>query len=423
MADSDVKVKFGGDFSGLSKGASAAAEQAGMAMANSFGDAANKATKMFLGAFAVTTIVSNIYSGIREAGQYFMDLQNTMKKTGASSSDLQTLGKAGKESGVGIEQIGMALVKTNKFLNEASQGSAANLNILRALGLATDENSAKQVKAIDVVYSLSDAIKKSGDATQYTETIMKIFGKSGADLIPVLQMGSEHMKELAENAKIFTDEEIRAGVAAEKAARAAGRAWDELMRELAAGLGEFAIKEEFSNALDKSLEKQGLERYGLEGITTEQQQQLTNEFLRTGKKMGMKNDEILDYANKMFAEGGSYYAALTSPVSGVMGPQAAEKIYNDIVNEIAERNENATDEVSANFADTLEKNNSKAPQVIASSLQAIGGGDIGSVYQATYDTQAQILDVNQQQAESLKSIDNKTPNLSATSNEPVDLAK
>ena len=79
MAD-EVKVKFGGDFTDVPKGADAAAKQAGTAIANSFSDAAGKASKMFLGAFAVSSIVSSIYSGMREAGQYFIELQNTMKK-------------------------------------------------------------------------------------------------------------------------------------------------------------------------------------------------------------------------------------------------------------------------------------------------------------------------------------------------------
>ena len=213
MAD-EVKVKFGGDFTDVPKGADAAAKQAGTAIANSFSDAAGKASKMFLGAFAVSSIVSSIYSGMREAGQYFIELQNTMKKTGASSQDLQMLGKAGKESGVGIESIGNALVKTNKFLNEATKGGESQLETLRSLGFATDQASVANIKAIDIFYKLADEIKRTGDATRYTETIIKIFGKSGAELIPVLEKGSDELKELAESSKLYTEAEIKAGAAA-----------------------------------------------------------------------------------------------------------------------------------------------------------------------------------------------------------------
>jgi len=372
----DVKVKFGGDFSDVPKGADAAAKQAGTAIQNSFADAASKASKMFLGAFAVSSIVSSIYSGMREAGSYFLELGNTIKKTGANAEDLQVLGKAGKESGVGLDSIANALVKTNKFLNEATRGSTSQLETLNRLGFATDAVTVKNLKATDVIYKLADEIKRTGDATAYTEDIIKIFGKSGADLIPMLTEGSEKFKEIAESTKLFTDAEIKAGAAAEKAARAAGHAWDEVMRRITSTIGEHEIKESISDAILEAQHNVGA-NYGFGKATPEQQNAIIEEALRAGRKLGLTNEETMKYAMDAY-NGTSAYSLL---LAGTEPGFDQQEILKAIIEKVQEENENIdySEKNVPNEATTLAKSNA-----VVSTLQAIGAGDIGSIYSGTY---------------------------------------
>jgi hypothetical protein len=372
----DVKVKFGGDFSDVPKGADAAAKQAGTAIQNSFADAASKASKMFLGAFAVSSIVSSIYSGMREAGAYFLELGNTIKKTGANAEDLQVLGKAGRESGVGLDSIANALVKTNKFLNEATRGSTSQLETLNRLGFATDAVTVKNLKATDVIYKLADEIKRTGDATAYTEDIIKLFGKSGADLIPMLTEGSEKFKEIAENTKLFTDAEIKAGAAAEKAARAAGHAWDEFIRGITAGLGGAYIQHKLGDALSESIGRVAAEGersriYGPQGFgqygTEEQKGQVAREFIRSAKRFGLNEEEALDYFDKIK---GDFFKL-------DLGGETAEAIRKKIVEINAQKAEEKANAPEA--PTTLAKSGA-----VVSTLQAIGAGDLGSIYSGTY---------------------------------------
>ena len=372
----DVKVKFGGDFSDVPKGADAAAKQAGTAIQNSFADAASKASKMFLGAFAVSSIVSSIYSGMREAGSYFLELGNTIKKTGANAEDLQVLGKAGKESGVGLDSIANALVKTNKFLNEATRGSTSQLETLNRLGFATDAVTVKNLKATDVIYKLADEIKRTGDATAYTEDIIKIFGKSGADLIPMLTEGSEKFKEIAESTKLFTDAEIKAGAAAEKAARAAGHAWDEFIRSITAGLGDFEIKEKISGAVIDTMDKLNIVGADFSKATEEQQSAIVQQALRAGRKLGLTNEEILEQAQEAFGGESTYSKILGSAYS--LDQQA---VLDKLIEAVQEANENIdySEKNVPNEATSLAKSGA-----VVSTLQAIGAGDIGSIYSGTY---------------------------------------
>lgn len=365
----DVKVKFGGDFSDVPKGADAAAKQAGTAIQNSFADAASKASKMFLGAFAVSSIVSSIYSGMREAGSYFLELGNTIKKTGANAEDLQVLGKAGKESGVGLDSIASALVKTNKFLNEATRGSTSQLETLNRLGFATDAVTVKNLKATDVIYKLADEIKRTGDATAYTEDIIKIFGKSGADLIPMLTEGSEKFKEIAESTKLFTDAEIKAGAAAEKAARAAENSWNNVLRIITSTVGEKIIRSNIGDAYREALSQYGEGEGHFRELpkSGENLDKIIQSIIKEGKKMGLTTEEITD---------------IVSESHSLTLDQKELNLITDKLKEVSEKEkQKKAEEGEATPATPTTIAKSGA---VVSTLQAIGGGDIASIYSGTY---------------------------------------
>jgi len=365
----DVKVKFGGDFSDVPKGADAAAKQAGTAIQNSFADAASKASKMFLGAFAVSSIVSSIYSGMREAGSYFLELGNTIKKTGANAEDLQVLGKAGKESGVGLDSIASALVKTNKFLNEATRGSTSQLETLNRLGFATDAVTVKNLKATDVIYKLADEIKRTGDATAYTEDIIKIFGKSGADLIPMLTEGSEKFKEIAESTRLFTDAEIKAGAAAEKAARAAENSWNNVLRIITSTVGEKIIRSNIGDAYREALSQYGEGEGHFRELpkSGENLDKIIQSIIKEGKKMGLTTEEITD---------------IVSNSNSLTLDQKELNLITDKLKEVSEKEkQKKAEEGEATPATPTTIAKSGA---VVSTLQAIGGGDIASIYSGTY---------------------------------------
>ena len=365
----DVKVKFGGDFSDVPKGADAAAKQAGTAIQNSFADAASKASKMFLGAFAVSSIVSSIYSGMREAGSYFLELGNTIKKTGANAEDLQVLGKAGKESGVGLDSIANALVKTNKFLNEATRGSTSQLETLNRLGFATDAVTVKNLKATDVIYKLADEIKRTGDATAYTEDIIKLFGKSGADLIPILTEGSDKFKEIAESTRLFTAEEIKAGAAAEKAARAAENSWNNVLRIITSTVGEKIIRSNIGDAYREALSQYGEGEGHFRELpkSGENLDKIIQSIIKEGKKMGLTTEEITDIVSKS---------------NSLTLDQKELNLITDKLKEVSgkEKQKKAEEgEATPATPTTIAKSGA-----VVSTLQAIGGGDIASIYSGTY---------------------------------------
>ena len=365
----DVKVKFGGDFSDVPKGADAAAKQAGTAIQNSFADAASKASKMFLGAFAVSSIVSSIYSGMREAGSYFLELGNTIKKTGANAEDLQVLGKAGKESGVGLDSIANALVKTNKFLNEATRGSTSQLETLNRLGFATDAVTVKNLKATDVIYKLADEIKRTGDATAYTEDIIKLFGKSGADLIPILTEGSDKFKEIAESTRLFTAEEIKAGAAAEKAARAAENSWNNVLRIITSTVGEKIIRSNIGDAYREALSQYGEGEGHFRELpkSGENLDKIIQSIIKEGKKMGLTTEEITD---------------IVSESHSLTLDQKELNLITDKLKEVSEKEkQKKAEEGEATPATPTTIAKSGA---VVSTLQAIGGGDIASIYSGTY---------------------------------------
>ena len=399
MSD-DVKVKFGGDFSAISNGAEEAARIAGTSIQHSFTDAMKKGGTFLAGAFAVSSIATSIYSGLREAGEYFMELNKMIVRTGVDAKELQVLGKAGKESGVGIETIGLALNKTNKFLAEAGKGSQSQLSILQGLGFATDATSLKSLKAIDVIYKMSDEIKRTGDTAKYAAVMMEIFGRGGQELIPVLAQGSERFKEIAESTKLFTAEEIKAGAAAEKAARAAGHAWDEVMRRITSTIGEHEIKENISDAIWEAQHNVGA-NHGFRRATPEQQNAIIEEALRAGRKLGLTNEETMKYAMDAY-NGTSAYSLL---LAGTKPGFEQQEILKAIIEKVQEENENIDYSEDKEIADFSAGN--KTSGAVVSSIQAIGGGDIQSIYSGSF--QDSLLDNTSRTAQATEKIAATTP--------------
>lgn len=133
-----------------------------------------------VGAFA------GMVRSVADAGD---QLQKLSTKTGATVEELSKLQYAASLSDLSNEDLGASLVKLNKVMGEAADGSKQATEALARFGIAPDSS----MTAIDAFKQIADRVKATGDETKIASGLNDVFGKSFASLIPLLKGGSEEL--------------------------------------------------------------------------------------------------------------------------------------------------------------------------------------------------------------------------------------
>lgn len=155
-------------------------------------------------AVKVTTGLYDLAKTASEAGSELKDMQD---KTGLAAVTLSTLKLNADSAGSSLEQVGGGVEKFAKLLGQAADGSEKAQKTLKDLGVDTTNLDA----------GLRQVIKSIAAANEGTEQItlaQKAFGKSGADLIPVIKQMDGDLEKAEKAAKklglTLTDADIKA---------------------------------------------------------------------------------------------------------------------------------------------------------------------------------------------------------------------
>jgi hypothetical protein len=121
------------------------------------------------------------------------NMNDLSQKTGVSVESLSKFQQAANASGTSIEGVGGAMIKLNKGL-AAGTGPAADA--LKALGLSATDASGKLKTTDAVMLEVADKFKAMPDGAGKTALALQLFGKAGADMIPLLNGGSKAITDL-----------------------------------------------------------------------------------------------------------------------------------------------------------------------------------------------------------------------------------
>jgi hypothetical protein len=178
----------------------------------------NKATiqKTTLAATAAFAgITAAIGSSVRAYGAAGDQIQKMALRTGFSTTALSELKHAAEQSGTSLEKLEAAVMKSNRLLAQTDQESATARKALEELGLSVEELNKMNME--DRFFAMAGAVAKIEDPGRRAATAMDVFGKSGAELLPMLESGAEGIQAMRDEAHklgIVFDQE-----AADKAAK------------------------------------------------------------------------------------------------------------------------------------------------------------------------------------------------------------
>ncbi len=125
------------------------------------------------------------------------------QRIGVGVEKLQELIYAGKLADVSTEQLGTGLKILNKNIEGASSGSAELAKDFAKIGVSTKNSDGSLKSADQVLYDIADRFQNMPDGAQKTATAMALLGKSGSDMIPLLNGGSAALRQAADEAREF----------------------------------------------------------------------------------------------------------------------------------------------------------------------------------------------------------------------------
>lgn len=169
--------------------------------------------------FSLTSVIKN-YTQVGD------QLDKAIIRTGTGAEALQGLQYAASMAGSSAETMNSSLVKMNQNLANAAAGKNKELSgLFDALGVSITNADGSIKSASDLLPVLADAIQRVKDPALRTRMAVAAFGRQGAELIPMLEGGSEGLRQATERAKqlglVMSEKQI-------KDAAALGDAFSEL---------------------------------------------------------------------------------------------------------------------------------------------------------------------------------------------------
>lgn len=142
------------------------------------------------GALTVGAFTSWVQAAIDAADE----TNKLAQRTGLAADEVAGLQLAFKLGGAGSEAFGSSMAKLSK---QVVEGNAA----FDTLGVKTRNADGSLRTSKEVLYDVADAFAGVQDGTAKSALAMEIFGKSGAELIPMLNAGADGLREMDEMAR------------------------------------------------------------------------------------------------------------------------------------------------------------------------------------------------------------------------------
>ena len=126
------------------------------------------------------------------------DMNDMAQKTGVSVESLSKFQQAANASGTDIGGVEKALLKMNKGLGQlATEGKGPVADGLKAIGVSAKDASGNMLGTDEIMLRVAEKFKTMPDGAAKTSVAMQLFGKAGADMIPMLNGGRESIESLS----------------------------------------------------------------------------------------------------------------------------------------------------------------------------------------------------------------------------------
>jgi hypothetical protein len=136
---------------------------------------------------------------------------------GITTEDLSALTYAADLSGLSQKDLAVEMAKLTKHAGDAASGVQGAADVYKAMGIAVTDSNGNLRNTAEILADVAEKFASYENGAEKTALAQRIFGESGAKLIPFLNNGRDGLQQMADEASklglILTTE---SGVAAEK---------------------------------------------------------------------------------------------------------------------------------------------------------------------------------------------------------------
>lgn len=245
------------------------------------------------GARAIARGIKSIFTGVSESAQGLGELSDNAEKVAMSAETLQSWQYAAKMVGFENEQLVKTMEKQQKAFSNAKTGSQSLIDSYAAIGVDISKINRSE-DAFEVTIS---ALAECHDETLRNAIANDIFGKSYADLAPLLNMGADGISKMRQEAYdlglVVSNDAVAAGDEFADTIDTIGMQVDTAKAKLVSGM--VPALQQYSKALEKSLS------------SDKTQKQLE----KTGEAIGELSAKALGVASKALPILGDTFAFVT----------------------------------------------------------------------------------------------------------------
>ena len=151
----------------------------------------------FGAAIAGSAILAGLGAVVKKSIDAGDELFNLQAKTGVAASALIGIGNAAKLADVDMGTLGKGLTKLNVNLVKAAEGNEDLARKFKSLGVDVKGANGQVVPADQALKQIADRFADMPDGAQKAAAAVALFGKSGAELIPLLNEGAASMEKFS----------------------------------------------------------------------------------------------------------------------------------------------------------------------------------------------------------------------------------
>src|SRR5690606_24100335 len=129
------------------------------------------------------------------------DLTKLAQSVGTTTEELSALTYAADLSGVSQDNLGTALTRLTKNASDAAQGIGEAQKGFNALGISVKDAEGNLKSSDQLLQEVAGKFAQFEDGANKTALAVNLFGKSGADLIPLLNAGAEGIQDMKDEAE------------------------------------------------------------------------------------------------------------------------------------------------------------------------------------------------------------------------------
>ncbi|ANH49923.1 endolysin [Propionibacterium phage PFR2] len=159
------------------------------------------------------------------------------RNLGVTTDDASRLGYAAKQSNVNTDAFANSMKIMEKNIGGAAGATSGATKVLQGLGVQTRDAAGNMRPMTDLLPDIAAKFKTMPDGADKTAAAMKIFGRSGADMVPMLNKGSDGIKDLMAQSDKFGNTIGKDQATAFAKSKASQKEWNASLEGLKVSIG------------------------------------------------------------------------------------------------------------------------------------------------------------------------------------------